>query len=121
MNMENFNAQIFATDLLEVYEHYKRAFDATILFDGKGDKGELIHLQLSIMGASLGIAPKRKEEIIKGNVVQLCIPFTDEVKLRAAYNILAEDGHGEGLHTFPWSPLQGYVTDKFGVMWCIGL
>ena len=119
--MGNFSVQIFASDLLEVYEHYKKAFNATIQFDGKADDGTLIHLQLDIMGASLGIAPKRPDEITKGNVVQLCLPFSDEEKLRHAYNVLAEGGYGEGLMCLPWSPLQGYVTDKFGVMWCIGL
>jgi PhnB protein len=119
--MNNFSVQIFATDLPEVFEHYKRAFNAKLLFDGKADDGTLIHLQLDIMGASLGVAPKRPDEIIRGNVVQLCLPFSDEASLRTAYDVLAEGGHGEGLHTFPWSPLQGYVTDKFGVMWCIGL
>ena len=33
--MANFSVQIFATNLLAVYEHYKRAFNATLLFDGK--------------------------------------------------------------------------------------
>jgi len=119
--MSDFSVQIFATDLMAVYEHYKRAFGATILFDGNADDGTLIHLQLDIMGASLGIAPKRPEQIEKGNVVQLCLPFSDETKLRHAYSVLAEDGHGEGLQKLPWSDLEGYVTDKFGVMWCIGL
>ena len=119
--MADFSVQIFATDLLDVYEHYKRAFNATLLFDGKADDGTLIHLQLDIMGASLGIAPKRSDEIIKGNTIQLCLPFPDEETLRNAYNVLEEGGNGEGLHSFPWSPLEGYVTDKFGVMWCIGL
>ncbi len=117
----SFSIQIFATDLLDVFEHYKRAFNATLLFEGRADDGGLIHMQLDIMGASLGIAPKRPDEIAKGNVVQLCLPFSDEVTLRNAYNVLLEGGHGEGLACLPWSPLQGYVTDKFGVIWCIGL
>jgi len=119
--MSNFSVQIFADDLLEVYEHYKRAFNATLLFDGKADDGVLIHLQLDIMGASLGVAPKRPDEITKGNVVQLCLAFPDEETLRTAYAVLEEGGFSEGLGCLPWSPLQGYVTDKFGVMWCIGL
>ena len=119
--MEAFSVQIFASDLLEVYAHYKKAFDATIQFDGKADDGALIHLQLNIMGASIGVAPKRPDEITKGNVVQLCLPFPNEEKLRRAYAVLEEGGFGEGLLSLPWSPLQGYVTDKFGVMWCIGL
>ena len=113
--------QVFASDLLEVYEHYKNAFNAAIQFDGKADDGTLIHLQLNIMGASLGIAPKRPDEITKGNVVQLCLRFTDEAELRTAYAVLEDGGFGEGLVCLPWSPLEGYVTDKFGVMWCIGL
>ena len=119
--MEKFSVQIFASDLLAVYEHYKRAFGATIKFDGKADDGTLIHLHLDIMGASLGIAPKRPDEIAKGNTVQLCLCFPDEETLRHAYTTLEEGGLGEGLSWLPWSPLQGYVTDKFGVMWCIGL
>ncbi len=119
--MGNFSVQIFATDLLEVYEHYKRAFNALLIFEGRADNGGLIHLQLDIMGASLGVAPKSPDEITKGNVVQLCLPFPDEVTLRNAYNVLEEGGHGEGLACLPWSLLQGYVTDKFGVIWCIGL
>ena len=119
--MANFSVQIFATDLLAVFEHYKRAFDATLLFDGKADDGTLIHLQLDIMGASLGIAPKRSDEITKGNTIQLCLQFVDEKALRFAYEVLSEGGYAEGLAILPWSPLEGYVTDKFGVMWCIGL
>jgi len=119
--MSNFSVQIFASDLRAVFAHYQRAFDATLLFDGKADDGTLIHLQLDIMGASLAIAPKRSDEITKGNAMQFCLPFSDEAKLRHAYAVLSEDGHGEGLQTLPWSALQGYVTDKFGVMWCIGL
>ena len=38
-----------------------------------------------------------------------------------AYNVLKEGGYADMLKSFPWSPLQGYVTDKYGVMWCIGL
>lgn len=119
--MADFSVQIFAADLLEVFEHYKRAFNATVLFEGRADDGGLIHLQLDIMGASLGVAPKRPDEIIKGNTIQLCLPFPDEESLRKTYSVLEENGTGEGLHSFPWSLLQGYVTDKFGVMWCIGL
>ena len=52
--MSVFSVQIFATDLMAVYAHYKRAFGAAILFDGKADDGTLIHLQLDIMGASIG-------------------------------------------------------------------
>jgi len=28
-------------DLLEMFEHYKRAFNAKFLWDGRGDAGEL--------------------------------------------------------------------------------
>lgn len=119
--MPGFIVQIFASDLLEVARHYERAFGATVLNEAMGDGGELIHIELDIMGARLCVAPKRPDDITKGNTVQLCLKFGGEDELRYTYGVLEEGGSGEGLRTHLWSNLEGYVTDKFGVMWCIGI
>jgi len=113
--------QIFAENLLETFEHYRRAFNATKLSEAYGDSNELIHLEMGIMGNRLAIAPHAPHEITKGNVTVICLGFEDKEKLLTAYRVLKEDGHTEGLFELPWSPLQGYVTDKYGVVWCIGL
>ena len=119
--MSQIIAQIFAPDLMEVFEHYKRAFGATLSSTANGSEDELIHLEMDIMGNKLAVAPHASHEIIKGNVTVLCIGFEDKGALMQAYDVLREGGHTDGLQELPWSPLQGYVTDKFGVVWCIGL
>ncbi len=76
---------------------------------------------MDIMGKSLAVAPRAPHEIIKGNVTVICLKFNDKNSLINAYNVLCEDGFTEGLKEHPWSALEGYVTDKYGVTWCIGL
>jgi uncharacterized glyoxalase superfamily protein PhnB len=120
--MKNFSVLLFAsTDLMEMFEHYKRAFNAKFLFDGKGSQGELIHVQMDVLGNEIGLAPAAPHEIAAGNVTVVCLKFDNENDLRRAYEVLCEGGHGEGLLNLPWSPLEGYVTDKYGVKWCIGI
>ena len=120
--MSNFSVLFsISDDLLEAFEYYKRAFNAKFLWDGKGDADELIHVQMDVMGNGIGLAPFAPHEIKAGNVTVVCLKFKCEAELRQAYNVLEEGGHGEGLLTLPWSPLEGYVTDKYGVKWCIGL
>jgi len=119
--MGSLTVQIFSPDLLETFEHYKKAFHATQISLAKGSENEPIHLEMDIMGNRVAIAPHASHEITKGNVTVICLGFEDEEALWNALNILKEDGQTEGLHSYPWSPLQGYVTDKYGVVWCIGL
>ncbi|MDR0294206.1 MAG: hypothetical protein LBH95_08660 [Oscillospiraceae bacterium] len=117
----NFVVQIFAENLTETFEHYKKAFNADILFEGKADNGDLIHLEMNIMGNRIALSPPLPCGNIKGNITVLCLKFQQKEALLTAYNILQEDGHSNGLSELPWSPLEGYVTDKYGVNWCIGL
>lgn len=119
--MSTLTVQIFAEDLMEVFEHYKRAFNATLLFTANGSQDELIHLEMDIMGNKLAVAPHAAHEITKGNVTVICLGFSDKETLMQAYHVLCEGGQTGGLEELPWSPLQGYVTDKYGVAWCIGL
>lgn len=119
--MPNFMVQIFTEDLLETFEHYKKAFNATILFTAKGSEDELIHLEMDIMGNKIAMAPPLPCGIIKGNITVLCLKFQQEEALMTAYNVLKEGGQADTLKSYPWSALEGYVTDKFGVNWCIGL
>ncbi len=119
--MSNFVVQIFAEDLLAVYEHYRKAFNAIKLFEGKGDDGELIHLEMEVMGNRIAVAPPLPEGIIKGNITVLCLKFEQKDALLNAYEVLKDGGRADALQSFPWSPLEGYVTDKFGVNWCIGI
>ena len=119
--MSNFTVQLFARDLIASFHHYEKAFQATFLFDAKADDGTLIHLEMDVMGNRIALAPPLPCGNIKGNITVLCLKFPDRQSLMTAYNTLIEGGQSQGLQTFPWSPLQGYVTDKFGVNWCIGI
>ena len=119
--MNQLTVQIFSPDLLETFEHYKRAFNATLLSTANGSNNELIHLEMDILGNKMCIAPHAPHEIIKGNVTVICLGFDSKDVLIQAYDELRDGGQTEGLSELPWSPLQGYVTDKYGVVWCIGL
>jgi mRNA interferase MazF len=116
-----FNVQLAAEDLTAVFNHYRRAFNAKLTHTAKGSQNELIHLEMDVMGGVLSVAPYAAHEINKGNVTRICIKFNDKDSLINAYNVLCEDGCSEGLKEYPWSVSEGYVTDKFGVVWCIGL
>jgi uncharacterized glyoxalase superfamily protein PhnB len=123
--MENLVVQIFTENLLETFEHYKKAFNATNIGEGYGSNNELIHLEMDIMGNKIVLAPRSSGEFIKVDLnrstVVLCIKFKNEQELMTAYNILKDSGYAEELKSYPWSPLQSYVTDKYGIMWCVGL
>lgn len=73
------------------------------------------------MGNKIALAPHSPSEITKGNVTVICLKFEQKEALLQAYDILKEGGQTEGLLELPWSPLEGYVTDKYGVVWCIGV
>jgi uncharacterized glyoxalase superfamily protein PhnB len=119
--MTDFTIQIFVEDLLKVFEHYKKTFNAALLFTAKGSQDELIHLEMDIMGNKITLAPPLQCGVIKGNTIVLCIKFQQEEALMTAYNVLKDGGQADTLKAYPWSTLEGYVTDKFGVMLCIGL
>ena len=112
----------FTSDLRETFEHYARAFDAKNMGEGYGEDNELIHIDIDIRGHRFALAPHAPHEIVKGNVMVVCLSFDhDEEALRNAFDVLKENGQADGLHSYPWSPLEGYVTDKYGVVWCLGL
>ena len=114
--------QISATNILETFEHYRRAFDATQISLAKGSENEPIHLEMDILGNRIAIAPFAPHELVKGNITRICISFDNDKKaLLNAFNVLKDGGQTDGLHSYPWNPLEGYVTDKYGVVWCIGL
>ena len=119
--MGKLTVQIFSPDIIETFEHYKMAFNATQISLARGSGDEPIHLEMDILGNQMAIAPHAPHEIIKGNVTVICLGFQDKEALLTAYNVLKEGGQSDGLTELPWSPLQGYVTDKYGVVWCIGL
>ena len=118
---DNFAVLIFTHDLRETYGHYKRAFNAIIIGEGYGDLDELIHLEMDVFGNRIALAPHSPSEIVKGNVTVICLKFQHKEALMNAYETLQEGGQTAGLSEHPWSPLEGYVTDKYGVVWCIGL
>ena len=119
--MSQLTVQIFSSDILETFEHYKKAFNATQISIARGFKNEPVHLEMDIMGNNMAIAPLAPHEITKGNVTVICLGLQNKETLIQAYNILRDGGQSNGLNELPWSPLQGYVTDKYGVVWCIGL
>ncbi|MCL1857698.1 MAG: hypothetical protein FWF92_00490 [Oscillospiraceae bacterium] len=119
--MSQLTVQIFSSDLLETFEHYRKAFNATQISLARGSENEPIHLVMDILENHIAIAPLAPHEITKGNVTVICLGFQDKDTLMTAYNVLKEGGQSDGLKELPWSPLQGYVTDKYGVVWCIGL
>jgi len=114
---------LFAEDLLEVFEHYKRAFNAALIYTDKGSQNELIHLEMDIMGMKMWVQPTAPGDINKhNNVMMLGLKFVDANSLKQAHEVLKEECISDGgLDKYPWSPLQGLITDKFGVRWCIGL
>ena len=112
---------IFTENLLETFEHYQKAFHATKVGTGYGNQNELIHLEMEIMGNRIALAPHSPSEIAKGNVTVICVKFQQKEALMQAYDTLKEGGQTGGLSELPWSPLEGYVTDRYGVVWCIGL
>ena len=119
--MSQLTVQIFSSNLLETFEHYKKAFNATQISLTRGSENEPIHLEMNIMGDSVAIAPLAPHEITKGNVTVICLGFENKEALMQAFDVLRDGGQTDGLAELPWSPLQGYVTDKYGVVWCIGL
>ena len=124
--MVGLTIQIYITDVLKAYEHYKRAFNSSINFTGKGSQDELIHLEFDLYGNKIALAPAAQHEIAKGNtrfpnITMICLNFKDKESLIQAYNVLKEDVHADELRVFPWSELSGGVTDKFGVSWCLSL
>lgn len=120
--MSKLTVQIFSSALLETFEHYKKAFNATQISLARGSENEPIHLVMDILGNHIAIAPLAPHEITKGNVTVICLGFdNDESALWNAFNVLKEGGQTDGLHSYPWHSLEGYVTDKYGVVWCIGL
>ena len=120
--MAGFSIQIFTPDLRGTFAYYERAFGAKNVGEGYGGAGELIHLDMDIRGSHMALAPHAPNEITKGNVTVICLGFDgDEASLRTAFDVLSEDGQTDGLHSYPWNALEGYVTDKYGVVWCLGL
>ena len=121
--VSNFGVAIYTSeDLLVAFEHYKRAFGATLLFTAEGPQGEIIHLEMDTLGNKLALAPASPEQLRAGNVTVLCLQFPSKQALRRAYRILEEEGgQGEGLSPHPWNPLEGFVTDKYGVKWRVGI
>ncbi len=114
--------QIFTENLPETFSLYQRAFGAAFIGDAWGDEGELIHLEMDIMGSRIALAPQLPHRINKrDNVTVLCLKFKEKEALLNAYNTLMEGGHTDGLKEYPWSPLEGYITDKYGVVWCVGI
>ena len=121
--MGNICVGIFAENIMEMYEHYKRAFNAALITTANGSQGELIHLEMDIMGTKIWIQPPLPRGINKNNnVTILGLKFNDKETLLRAYDVLKEDClANDGLKELPWSPLEGIITDKFGVVWCIGI
>ena len=48
--MGQLTVQIFSSDLLETFEHYRKAFNAAQLSLARGSENEPIHLEMDIMG-----------------------------------------------------------------------
>ena len=121
--MSNLSVLIFAEDLMGVFELYQKAFNATFLLTANGSQGELIHLEMDIMGNKIAVAPPLPRGINKrDNVTVLGLQFDDRETLLKAYHVLKEECLADdGLKVLPWNPLEGYITDKFGVVWCLGL
>ena len=61
--MGKLTVQIFTTDLLKTFEHYKKAFNATQTSIARGSENEPIHLKMNIMGNQIAIAPHAPHEI----------------------------------------------------------
>jgi len=135
--MSGFTVQITVKNLIEAFKHYERAFGATIkwgqevvngdlvthktaeaIMSHDPEKGDLIHLEIDVMGKTLALAPMSCE-IVKSNVMTLYLRFEDQESLGRAFKILRESGLGgdEVLSSAPWSEANAGVTDKYGVNW----
>ena len=110
---------------------YQKAFDATIKENWKKPDGtyELCELGLS-RGVSFWIAERKgisaiEGEVNTGNIMQMCIRYSDSeediAKLEKAYEMLKEDALQilHPLQSATWTSHTCDLIDKYGSRWCL--
>jgi len=105
------------SDSVGAYELYQRAFgdegaektSEDVLPDGD------IYIGMEINGFKILLRPENTPALRGGGCA---VQFTSEAGLRAAYDVLAEEGRDCMLHTDAhWTPLCANLTDKYNVGW----
>lgn len=82
-------------------------------------KGLVMHAELLVEGTKImcsDLPPGMK--MTKGDNISLIVSVADEARLRSFFAALAEGGRIEmPLAPQFWSPLYGYLVDRFGIGW----
>ncbi len=113
--------QVYVKGSKEALELYRKAFNAEILCTYPDDNGGYMHSELSAYGQVIAIS-EITEEVIPGNTMQFCFDLGEgsEEKVRTAYEVLKQDAIScSPIGKCDYSPCQFYLTDKFGVCWCV--
>jgi len=105
----------------EAFAFYHKAFGATKTSEEGLPEDAAHHLIfMDFNGLSVLLGPD-DNEIAVGNTTYCCVTFDKEEELRKAYDVLLQGGQNDHLGSHSFTPLGGYVTDKYGINWWLTL
>lgn len=82
-------------------------------------KNYVLHAEMVICGTKVNFSDTQ-QDVVPGNLISLAVNFPTEDEVRDVYNKLKEDGEVlMELSPQFFSPLYGWVKDKFGIGWQI--
>ncbi len=113
--------QVYVKGSKEALKLYQKAFNGDILCEFPDDNGGYMHSELSAYGQVIAVS-EITEEVNHGNTMQFCFHFGEggEAKVRTAYEALKQDAITcSPIGKCDYSPCQFFLTDKFGVCWCV--
>jgi uncharacterized glyoxalase superfamily protein PhnB len=103
---------------IEAFKLYQRTFNAKNLSgDFIPDESGEVHIMMEINGIKFGIFPGQDYNS-RGNI-SCQFEFETEDELRKAYEILSHEAQEHSIETAFWCKLFAFVTDKFGIFWCL--
>ena len=124
----NFAGQ--ANEAIGFYEKVFHGTDKKVLRFGDGPanldfpvpeelKNHVLHAEMTICGTKVSFSDTQ-EDVGGGGMISLAVDFQTQEEVRAVYDQLKEDGEVlmELAPQF-FSPLYGWVADKFGIGWQI--
>lgn len=106
-------------------EHYRKAFDASLVSSCLNEDGTYYHAELDVYGQILALSEAGQiggEKPLTGDTMQFCLHFGEgeETLVRKAYDVLKEDAEIRHLlGACDFSPLMADLIDQFGVRWCL--